>query len=87
MSTVVGQKGQVTIERPIREALGIGPGWRAVQRIEDGSVIMRFLPPKHNESLAGILGKYTTVRFPSEEALDAAIDASWVADSGENDRP
>ena len=32
MSTLVGTKGQVTIERGIREALGVKPGWWALQR-------------------------------------------------------
>ena len=30
MSTLVGTKGQVTIERRIREALGVKPRWRAI---------------------------------------------------------
>ena len=86
MSTVVGQKGQVTIEQPIREALGIGAGWRAVQRVENGEVVMRFLPPKHRRSLAGILSDATTVRFTTDEELEEAIDESWVAGLDQDSR-
>jgi len=78
MSTLVGQKGQVTIEQPIREALGIGAGWRAIQRAENGTVVMHFLPPKHNRSLAGALSDETTVKVPSDDDLRRAIDESWV---------
>ncbi len=77
MSTVVGQKGQVTIEQPIRETLGIEPGWRAMQRVENGEVVIRFLPPKHNRSLAGVLSAATTVREPTEDGLRRAIAESW----------
>jgi len=33
MSTLVGTKGQVTIEKEIRDALGVRPCWRAMQRL------------------------------------------------------
>jgi bifunctional DNA-binding transcriptional regulator/antitoxin component of YhaV-PrlF toxin-antitoxin module len=78
MGTKVGQKGQVTIEAPIREAPGIEPGWRAVQRAGNGTVVMRFLPPSHHRSLAGVLRDATTVTIPTEEDLDRAIAESWT---------
>jgi len=79
MSSLVGTKGQVTIEKAIRDALGVQPGWRAVQRLEGGRVVIEFLPPKHNRSLAGILTDKTTVSFPTIEALEEAIDQAWDA--------
>jgi bifunctional DNA-binding transcriptional regulator/antitoxin component of YhaV-PrlF toxin-antitoxin module len=85
MSTVVGQKGQVTIERPIREALGIAAGWRAVQRAENGALVIHFLPPKHRRSLAGTLADATTVRAASEEELNRAIDEAWGGAEDEDD--
>ena len=56
--TSVGERGQVTIERAIRERLGIKPRDIAVQRVEDGRLVIEFIRPHepHMRSLAGILG-------------------------------
>ena len=77
MSSLVGAKGQVTIEKGIRDALGLQPGWRAVQRLEGDRVVIEFLPPKHRRSLDGILSDKTTVRIRSlEEWLRAPVVAT-----------
>jgi AbrB family looped-hinge helix DNA binding protein len=55
MANSVGEKGQVVIEKPIREALGIRPGSLAVQVLRDDHVEIRFFPPEHNRSLKGLL--------------------------------
>jgi bifunctional DNA-binding transcriptional regulator/antitoxin component of YhaV-PrlF toxin-antitoxin module len=78
VSTLVGTKGQVTLEKEIRDALGVGPGWRAIQRLEENRVVIEFLPPKHRRSLAGILTDATTVRAPTEEDLQAAVEQAWA---------
>ena len=54
----VGERGQFTIERSIRERLGIRPKDIAVQRVEDGRLVVEFIRPHepHMRSLAGILG-------------------------------
>ena len=80
MSTTVGQKGQVTIERPIREALGIGTGWLAIQKAENGTVVMRSLPRKHGRCLAGSLSNATDVRATSEDDPRHAISDGWVGE-------
>jgi bifunctional DNA-binding transcriptional regulator/antitoxin component of YhaV-PrlF toxin-antitoxin module len=77
MSTLVGTKGQVTIEKEIRQALGVRPGWRAVQRLDGDRVVIEFLPPKHRRSLLGILSDKTTVRIPSDEEFQAAVERAW----------
>lgn len=77
MATTVGTKGQVVIEKRIRDKLGIQPGWMALQMLVDDHVEIRFLPPEHNESLRGILAPYTDVSFPTEEALREAIERAW----------
>ena len=66
MSSLVGAKGQVTIEKGIRDALGVQPGWRAVQRLEGDRVVIEFLPPKHRRSLALVPScrAYTARPFP-----------------------
>ena len=77
MSTTVGTKGQITIEKQIRDALGVKPGWRAIQSVENGRAVILFRPPKHNRSLAGILADKTNVRFETNEDLEAAIELAW----------
>ena len=76
MSTTVGTKGQITIQKEIRDALGVRPGWRAFQRVEDGRLIMTFRPPKHKDSLLGILADKTSVRIPPDE-FEGAVDRAW----------
>lgn len=83
MSTRVGTKGQVTIEKSIRDALGVEPGWRTVQRVEGDSVVIEFLPPRHHRSLASVLQDATTVRIPAGEAFEEAVAQAWVPPSGE----
>ena len=58
LGTSVGERGQITIEREIREQLGIRPKDLAVQRVQDGRLVVEFVrpPDPHMRSLAGILG-------------------------------
>jgi len=55
MTSVVGERGQITIDKAIRERLGIKPKDIAVQEVVDGQVVVRFLPAPHRRSLYGIL--------------------------------
>ena len=55
MASTVGERGQVTIEKAIREELGVYAGDLAVQRVEDGKVVIEFVPAPHRRSLAGAL--------------------------------
>ncbi|MBM3492858.1 MAG: AbrB/MazE/SpoVT family DNA-binding domain-containing protein [Armatimonadetes bacterium] len=81
MSNTVGLEGQITIEADIRRVLGIRPGWRAIQAVEDGKLVIRFSPPRHTRSLAGILRNATTVRIETEEEFSAAAEAHGPARS------
>ena len=51
MANKVGTKGQVVIDKQIRDRLGIGPGWMALQRLVDDHVEIYFIEPEHNRSL------------------------------------
>lgn len=51
----VGERFQVVIERDVRERLGIRPGDRAVETVEEGRLVVTFLPPTHRDSLLGLL--------------------------------
>lgn len=88
MAYVVGPKGQVVIAKEIRDRLGIGPGWIAVQRVAGGHVEMRFLPPDHRESLKGSLAPY--VRAGSRDQDWGQLrDQAWreTAETRERETP
>jgi hypothetical protein len=65
--------------------LGISAGWRAIQRIEDDKVVISFIPPKHNRSLAGILRDATTVRIETEDEMHDAIEKAWEQEAIESE--
>lgn len=67
MGNVVGAKGQVVIAKHIRDELGIGPGWVAIQRAADDRVEMVFLPPEYRESLKGSLASHIKASVPADE--------------------
>jgi hypothetical protein len=73
----VGPKGQVVIEKEIRDELGVGPGWLTIQRVIDGHVEVYFVPPEHNRSLKGVLSGSS--RSIAREDWPAARDAAWEA--------
>ena len=68
MSSTVGERGQVTIEKAIREELGVYGGDIAVQRLEGRRVVIEFLPAPHRRSLAGVL---------RDKVRGAADDTDW----------
>ena len=70
MPSRVGERGQITIERAIREELGIHAGDEAVQRIEDGRLVVEIVPGRRRRSLAGALKPHVTRR---------PVDESWTA--------
>ena len=78
MTYKVGQKGQIVIEKAIRDKLGVKPGWVAVQLLVDEHVQIHFVPPEHNESLAGLLASYSKPELDSENALRKATESAWL---------
>ncbi len=84
LGTSVGERGQITIEREIRDKLGVKPKDIAVQRVEDGRLVVEFIRPHepHMRSLAGVLGP--PPRRPSEpldvdEAVGQSVAEEWRA--------
>lgn len=55
MTSKVGERGQITIEKAIRDRLGIKPNDIAVQEVVDGRVVLHFIPAPHRRSLFGVL--------------------------------
>jgi AbrB family looped-hinge helix DNA binding protein len=78
VSSRVGERGQITIEKAIREELAIYAGDETVQRIEDGRIVIEVVPGRHRRSLAGALQDKVR-RKPSDESWDALRDAAWAA--------
>jgi AbrB family looped-hinge helix DNA binding protein len=61
MATTVTSKGQVTIPKPVRDHLGIGPGSKvSFRRANDGSIIIERAdgtrPPSRFAKLVGSAG-------------------------------
>ena len=76
MTSRVGERGQITIEKAIREELSIYAGDETVQRVEDGRIVIEVIPGRHRRSLAGSLrGKAR--RTPPDESWDALSQAAW----------
>ena len=76
MSAVVTPRGQITIDRAIREQLGVRPGMIAVQQVIRGQLVITFIPAPHKRSLAGILGQSPRADDWDWEAIrDAAAQA------------
>jgi AbrB family looped-hinge helix DNA binding protein len=73
----VGAKGQVVINKEIRDRLGVEPGWIAVQRVVGDHVEIRFLPPKHRRSLKGLLSPYVDRSLADSESWDRARETAW----------
>jgi bifunctional DNA-binding transcriptional regulator/antitoxin component of YhaV-PrlF toxin-antitoxin module len=69
----VGERYQVVIERDARRELGVQPGDRAVETIENGRLVITFLPARHRRSLRGILAGLGP-------AMDRAAERDEMAD-------
>ena len=74
MPSKVGERGQITIEKGIREELGVYAGDRAVQWVEDGHLVVTFVPAPHRRSLFGVLANDITKRPENEEDWESVIE-------------
>ena len=83
MPNVVGERFQITIDKRVREQLGIKPGDQAVEWVEDGRLVVGFLPRPHNESMLGILKKLTDVPIEPIKDWQAVKDRAWAARTAE----
>jgi AbrB family looped-hinge helix DNA binding protein len=80
MANVVGERFQITIDKKVREDLGIQPGDMAIEKVEGGRLVVYFVPKPHRESLLGIL------KQPGLEPItdwQAVKEAAWAERSSE----
>jgi len=75
MPTTVGTKGQLVIEKHIRDRLGVKPGAIAVQALVGDRVEIRFVPPAHARSLFGALAQHVKRDIPDREWAKAKRQA------------
>ena len=83
MANKVGPKGQIVIEKAIREQLGIEQGYMAVQTVVGDHVEIRFYPAEHNRSLLGILARPGQPVL-SDEELSEARERAWMQVASED---
>ena len=76
MTSRVGERGQITIEKAIRDELAIYAGDETVQRIEDGRIVIEVIPGRHRRSLAGSLHAKVR-RTPADESWESLRNAAW----------
>jgi AbrB family looped-hinge helix DNA binding protein len=76
MASRVGERGQITIEKAIREELAIYAGDETIQRVEDGRIVIDIVPGRHRRSLAGTL-RDKVGRTPGDESWENLRDAAW----------
>lgn len=76
MANIVGDRFQITIDRKLREQLGIQPGDLAIERIEGGQLVVDFIPRTHDESLLGI---FRRPELGAIEDWSSVKDRAWKA--------
>jgi len=62
MANVVGERFQITIDKRVRDELKIRPGDLAVERVENGQLVVDFVPAPHSAPCA------RTSRDPSNQS-------------------
>jgi bifunctional DNA-binding transcriptional regulator/antitoxin component of YhaV-PrlF toxin-antitoxin module len=80
MANVVGERYQITIDRRVRAELGVKPGDLAVERVEEGRLVVTFMPAPHDRSLLGALRRGGTAPVIDWQQLK---DDSWRARTAE----
>lgn len=80
MPSRVGDRGQITVEKAIRDELAVYAGDQAIQWVQDGRLIVEFVPAPHSRSLAGSLAGKSTKRPADDEWSKVVAAARAIAD-------
>jgi bifunctional DNA-binding transcriptional regulator/antitoxin component of YhaV-PrlF toxin-antitoxin module len=74
MASQISDRGQITIDKDVREQLGVEPGMIAYQTVVNGHLEIVFLPRPHRRSLYGVLKDHVSGPTPeTTEELESAI--------------
>lgn len=82
MANKVGERFQITIDKSVRERLGVQPGDQAVEWVENGKMMVGFVRP-NNESLLGIVKKLTGKAVAPITDWEALYDRAWAVRTAE----
>jgi len=85
MPNKVGERYQITIDRAVREQLDVKPGDQAVEWVEDGRLVVGFLPRPHTDSMLGIIKTLTDKTFEPITDWQSVYDRAWAARAAEID--
>jgi bifunctional DNA-binding transcriptional regulator/antitoxin component of YhaV-PrlF toxin-antitoxin module len=84
MASRVSDRGQITIDRSLRNQLGIRPGMVAHQRVVNGHLEIVFLPEPHSRSLYGVFRRDgETLGAMSPDELEEAVMAAVAEEQGQ----
>ena len=88
MSYVMGPKGQIVVAKELRDQLGVGPGWLAIQQVKGDHLEAHFLPPSHRRSLKATLADRIDVTFEAHErgAAERSSERTQVESVQANER-
>ena len=75
----VGERYQIVIDRKVRAALGVRPGDLAVERVEDGRLVVDFIPAPHERSLFGAVRRLVDRPIEPIRDWEAAFELGWDA--------
>ncbi|WP_038056779.1 AbrB/MazE/SpoVT family DNA-binding domain-containing protein [Thermus amyloliquefaciens] len=72
----ISSKGQITLPKRVREALGVGPGDEVAFEVREGEVVLRL---RKRVSLRDLLGRFRgRVAYPGEEGERKAREEAWA---------
>jgi hypothetical protein len=78
--TAAGQPPERDLDKEVRGELGIRPGDQAVEWVEDGRLVVEFMPRSDDRSLLGIFKRPDLPPITSWQALK---DEAWTARTAE----
>lgn len=82
MTNKVGDRFQITIDKKVRRQLAIRPGDLAVERAEDGRLVVEFIR-RHPESMLGWAKRHATRAVEPITDWDAMKDRVWAVRAAE----
>jgi len=87
MASTVTSKGQVTIPKPIRDALGIEEGMRVEFTLEPGRAVLKPLAANVADVLSGSLRAHARKRGTSDRDLMKRVRRKVAREAIEEGRP